>query len=44
MKIGNLPLLWPVLAAIFLRWAKQDSQPTPTSRAPTPDSSPTPGT
>jgi putative membrane protein len=24
MKIGNLPLLWPVLAGIFIRWANQD--------------------
>jgi putative membrane protein len=29
MKIGNLPLLWPVLAGLFLRWAHQDRASTP---------------
>lgn len=24
MKVGNIPLLWPVLAALFIRWAQQD--------------------
>lgn len=24
MKVGNLPLLWPVLAGLFLRWANQE--------------------
>jgi putative membrane protein len=39
MKIGNLPLLWPVLAAIFVRWANEDrsTPPTvPTQTTPTP--------
>jgi putative membrane protein len=30
MKVGNLPLLWPVLAGLFLRWASQDRAATPT--------------
>lgn len=33
MKIGNLPLLWPVLAALFMRWGNDDqkvSAPLPT--------------
>jgi cytochrome c oxidase assembly factor CtaG len=29
MKIGNLPLLWPVLAGLFIRWANEDRTPTP---------------
>jgi putative membrane protein len=29
MKIGNLPLLWPVLFGLFARWAKQDRAETP---------------
>jgi putative membrane protein len=29
MKVGNLPLLWPVLAGLFLRWAAQDRAQTP---------------
>jgi len=29
MKIGNLPLLWPVLAGLFVRWANQDRDATP---------------
>ncbi|MGH9213334.1 MAG: cytochrome c oxidase assembly protein [Acidimicrobiales bacterium] len=24
MKVGNLPLLWPVLAGLFVRWANQE--------------------
>lgn len=24
MKVGNLPLLWPVLGGLFMRWAAQD--------------------
>jgi putative membrane protein len=36
MKIGNLPLLWPVLAALFIRWGQEDSEPTtPAPRATT---------
>jgi cytochrome c oxidase assembly factor CtaG len=27
MKVGNLPLIWPVLAALFLRWARDASSP-----------------
>jgi putative membrane protein len=26
MKIGNLPLLWPVLAALFMRWGNEDQK------------------
>jgi cytochrome c oxidase assembly factor CtaG len=29
MKVGNLPLLWPVLGGLFLRWAAQDRAQTP---------------
>jgi putative membrane protein len=36
MKIGNLPLLWPVLAALFMRWGAEDQGPTPRHPAPTP--------
>jgi putative membrane protein len=39
MKIGNLPLLWPVLAALFMRWGSEDQKPTTPARstpAPTP--------
>jgi putative membrane protein len=40
MKIGNLPLLWPVLFGIFVRWANDDQKPTapavdPAAPAPT---------
>jgi hypothetical protein len=28
MKIGNLPLLWPVLAALFMKWGSEDQKPT----------------
>src|SRR5262245_53250723 len=28
MKIGNLPLLWPVLFALFVRWGNDDQKPT----------------
>lgn len=31
MKVGNIPLLWPVLAALFIRWAQEDRVSTPTS-------------
>lgn len=24
MKVGNIPLLWPVLAALFIRWGQED--------------------
>ena len=27
MKIGNLPLLWPVLAALFMKWGSEDQKP-----------------
>jgi cytochrome c oxidase assembly factor CtaG len=34
MKVGNLPLLWPVLAGIFIRWAAHDrASPRPTPQA-----------
>lgn len=35
MKVGNIPLLWPVLAGLFIRWAMQDHEagPTPASRS-----------
>jgi cytochrome c oxidase assembly factor CtaG len=36
MKVGNLPLLWPVLAGIFIRWANQERAPSPTETQPTP--------
>ena len=36
MKIGNLPLLWPVLAGLFIRWANQEQSPPPTVATPTP--------
>jgi putative membrane protein len=29
MKVGNIPLLWPVLGALFIRWAKEESRPSP---------------
>jgi putative membrane protein len=35
MKIGNLPLLWPVLAGLFIRWANQDRSAPPQVTAPT---------
>lgn len=34
MKIGNLPLLWPVLAGLFLRWANDERTPVPRVAAP----------
>jgi putative membrane protein len=36
MKIGNLPLLWPVLFALFVRWANDDQKPTAPAVGPTP--------
>jgi putative membrane protein len=36
MKVGNIPLLWPVLAALFIRWAMEDRDappPTPAVQA-----------
>jgi putative membrane protein len=39
MKIGNLPLLWPVLAGLFIRWANDDRS-TPT-KLPAPTATPT---
>jgi putative membrane protein len=33
MKVGNLPLLWPVLGGIFMRWAAQDRTPKPAPKA-----------
>jgi putative membrane protein len=41
MKVGNLPLLWPVLGGLFLRWAQRDRDATPTPAATAP---PTPAT
>jgi cytochrome c oxidase assembly factor CtaG len=35
MKVGNLPLLWPVLAGLFLKWAAQDRAATPRPARPT---------
>lgn len=36
MKIGNLPLLWPVLAGLFIRWANEDrATPAKVPAAPT---------
>jgi cytochrome c oxidase assembly factor CtaG len=33
MKVGNLPLVWPVLLGLFLRWANQERGPsTPVPR------------
>jgi len=34
MKIGNLPLLWPVLAGLFIRWANQERSTPPKVAAP----------
>lgn len=28
MKVGNIPLLWPVLGALFIRWAQEDREPS----------------
>jgi putative membrane protein len=35
MKVGNVPLLWPVLLAIFIRWAHVEN-PTGVNRKPRP--------
>jgi cytochrome c oxidase assembly factor CtaG len=32
MKVGNLPLLWPVLAGLFLKWAAHDRASTPAAK------------
>jgi putative membrane protein len=42
MKIGNLPLLWPVLAALFMRWGNDDQKPTAPTPRPTPSDSTNP--
>jgi len=36
MKVGNLPLLWPVLAGLFIRWAALDRTPAPRTPEATP--------
>lgn len=41
MKLGNIPLLWPVLGALFIRWAQEEGKPTPPAA---PESSPASGT
>lgn len=33
MKVGNIPLLWPVLAALFIRWAQEDRAASETALA-----------
>lgn len=33
MKVGNIPLLWPVLAGLFIRWATEDGVATRAPRA-----------
>ncbi len=33
MKIGNLPLLWPVIGLLFARWARQSASATPAAPA-----------
>ncbi len=25
MKIGSIPVIWPVVAVMFVRWARQES-------------------
>jgi len=45
MKIGNIPIIWPVILTLFLRWFSVERQPTPRPRrtplpstnAPTPE-------
>jgi cytochrome c oxidase assembly factor CtaG len=37
MKVGNLPLLWPVLGGLFLRWAAEDRVATPPVQVKTAD-------
>jgi putative membrane protein len=32
MKVGNIPILWPVLLVLFLRWARVDREATPPPR------------
>lgn len=34
MKVGNIPLLWPVLAGLFIRWATEDRAATRPPSAP----------
>lgn len=29
MKLGNIPIMWPVLGALFIRWARIEGQPSP---------------
>lgn len=29
MKVGNIPILWPVLLVLFVRWSRQDQAATP---------------
>lgn len=33
MKIGNLPLLWPVIGLLFALWARQSASATPAAPA-----------
>ncbi|HEY8547548.1 MAG TPA: cytochrome c oxidase assembly protein [Acidimicrobiales bacterium] len=35
MKIGNLPLVWPVLAGLFIKWANQERSTPPKVATPT---------
>ncbi|MCC5953456.1 MAG: cytochrome c oxidase assembly protein [Acidimicrobiia bacterium] len=34
MKVGNIPILWPVLGVLFFRWAMKDEESTPPRPAP----------
>jgi putative membrane protein len=44
MKIGNLPLLWPVLAGLFMKWGSEDAKPTTPATSPASATSPTAAT
>jgi cytochrome c oxidase assembly factor CtaG len=32
MKVGNIPILWPILLVLFVRWSRQDQAATPPPR------------
>jgi cytochrome c oxidase assembly factor CtaG len=34
MKVGNIPILWPVLLVLFVRWSRADAAATPPPRPP----------
>lgn len=42
MKVGNIPIVWPVLALIFWRWSESEANPPATPVASPTDDPPTP--